>query len=176
LRAHARARAGERVRASARGRARAGERARISWPCSASRAFSLACVAASRGFRLTVLHSPTRRPIWYDFTNSKYRADSFFESGNSNPLTTLFNFSSIWVNESLSMITYADPRSLQPESCIVLNLGIGMMRPDWMIAPVSSCMGDLWVTAKSAGFDEDYHRAVWTRINALPGDEGNFDW
>ena len=74
------------------------------------------------------------------------------------------------------MITYADPRSLQPESCIVLNLGIGMMRPDWMIAPVSSCMGDLWVTAKSAGFDEDYHRAVWTRINALPGDEGNFDW
>ena len=116
------------------------------------------------------------RPIWYDYTHNKYRADSFFESGNSNPLTTLFNFTSIWVNESLSMITYADPRSLQPESCIVLNLGIGMMRPDWMVAPVSSCMGDIWVTAKSAGFDEDYHRAVWTRINALPGDEGNFDW
>ena len=124
-----------------------------------------------------VLRSPVpRRPIWYDYTNAKYRADSFFESGNSNPLTTLFNFTSIWVNESLSMITYADPRSLQPESCIILNLGIGMMRPDWMIAPVSSCMGDIWVTAKSAGFDEDYHRAVWTRINALPGDEGNFDW
>jgi hypothetical protein len=165
------------VRAFSRARARACARARADL-------VALLCVARilarlhRRFARIPtdVLRSPARRPIWYDFTNSKYRADSFFESGNSNPLTTLFNFSSIWVNESLSMITYADPRSLQPESCIVLNLGIGMMRPDWMIAPVSSCMGDLWVTAKSAGFDEDYHRAVWTRINALPGDEGNFDW
>ena len=38
------------------------------------------------------------------------------------------------------------------------------------------CMGDLWITSKSAGFDEDYHRAVWTRINALDQDDGNFDW
>ena len=37
-------------------------------------------------------------------------------------------------------------------------------------------MGDLWITSKSAGFDEDYHRAVWTRINALDQDDGNFDW
>jgi hypothetical protein len=134
----------------------------------------------SQHTRLEQMYTPltgpewSSKPIWYDFDNLHYRADSFFESGVSNPLTTLFNFTSIWQNQTLSMITYADPRSLQPESCIQLNLGIGMMRPDWMVAPTSSCMGDLWVTAKSAGFDEDYHRAVWTRINALPGDEGNF--
>jgi hypothetical protein len=166
-----------RVRAFARARARACGRARADL-------VALRCVVRILA-RLRRRAPLTRkracsccfcRPIYYDYTHNKYRADSFFESGNSNPLTTLFNFTSIWVNESLSMITYADPRSLQPESCIVLNLGIGMMRPDWMVAPVSSCMGDIWVTAKSAGFDEDYHRAVWTRINALPGDEGNFDW
>lgn len=31
------------------------------------------------------------KPIWYDYPNKRYRADSFFESGVSNPLTTLFN-------------------------------------------------------------------------------------
>ena len=116
------------------------------------------------------------KPIWYDYDNNHYRADSFFESGNANPLTTLYNFTSIWINQTLSMITYADPRSLQPESCIQLNLGIGMMRPDWMVAPASQCMGDIWITSKSAGFDDDYHRAVWTRISALDQDDGNFDW
>lgn len=40
----------------------------------------------------------------------------------------MWNFTSIWLNDTLSMITYADPRSLQPESCIQLNLGIGIMR------------------------------------------------
>ena len=78
--------------------------------------------------------------IFYDFDNLHYRADSFFVSGNANPLTTLYNFTSIWQNETLSMITYADSRSLQPASCIQLNLGIGMMMPGWMMQ--GSCMGD----------------------------------
>lgn len=80
----------------------------------------------------------------------------------------------MWLNQTLSMITYADPRSLQPASCIQLNLGIGMMRPDWMMAPPENCLGDIWITAKSAGFDEDYHRSVHTRISALDQDDGNF--
>jgi hypothetical protein len=131
--------------------------------------------------RLEQMYTPltgpewSSKPIWYDWANSHYRADSFFESGVSNPLTTLYNFTSIWLNETLSMITYADPRSLQPESCIQLNLGIGMMRPDWMVMDPSACMGDLWVTPKSAGEDFNYHRAVWTRISALDQDDGDFE-
>lgn len=72
------------------------------------------------------------------------------------------------------MITFADPRSLQPESCIALNLGIGIMRPDWM--QQGACQGDVWVTSKSAGYDNDYHRTTWTHIPVLDQDDGAFDW
>lgn len=48
----------------------------------------------------------------------------FFLSGESNPLTTLFNFSSYWINgtngqPTLYMITYADSRSVLPTNCVV---------------------------------------------------------
>jgi len=114
------------------------------------------------------------KPIWYDFDNLHYRADSHYVSGNGNALTTLYNFSSIWRNTSLFMITYADKRSLQPESCIELQLGITMMMPQWMLN--GNCMGDVWVTHKSQGMDPLYYRGVWTRIPALSQDDGTFDW
>ena len=114
------------------------------------------------------------KPIWYDYTNLHYRADSQYVSRNGNALTTLYNFSSIWRNQSLYMITFADKRSLQPESCIELQLGIGMMMPDWMLN--GECNGDIWITHKSNGMDPLYYRAVWTRISALDQDDGNFDW
>ena len=114
------------------------------------------------------------KPIWYDYTNLHYRADSFYVSGEGNALTTLYNFSSVWKNQSLYMITYADKRSLQPESCIELQLGIGMMMPEWMLN--GDCMGDVWSTHKANGMDPNYYRAVWTRISALDQDDGNFDW
>ena len=104
----------------------------------------------------------------------RYRADVYFESGNSNPLTTLFNFSSWWLGSNLTMITWADPRSWQNSSCVQLQLGFGMMRPDWM--QQGSCMGDVWLSQKSAGDDLDYHRVVWTRIPVLDEDDGQFDW
>jgi hypothetical protein len=54
----------------------------------------------------------SRKPVWYDFANLNYRADVFFVGGNSDPLITLFNFSSFWApNGTLYMITWADPRS-----------------------------------------------------------------
>ncbi len=67
------------------------------------------------------------KPIWYDYPSLRYRADSFFLSGPSNPITTLFNFTSYWFNQSLYMVQYADPRSLLNTSCVILNLGITMM-------------------------------------------------
>ena len=69
----------------------------------------------------------SRKPIWYDYPSLRYRADSFFLSGPSNPITTLFNFTSYWFNQSLYMVQYADPRSLLNTSCVILNLGITMM-------------------------------------------------
>lgn len=115
------------------------------------------------------------KAIWYDYINFRYRADSFYLAGQSNPITTLYNFTSVWINTTLTMITYADGRSDQPASCVVLDMGITMMRPNWM-TDQGGCKGDLWQNHKSAGYDPNYHRTVWTRINAIPGDEGNFDW
>jgi hypothetical protein len=66
------------------------------------------------------------KPIWYDWTNRNYRADLFYVSGPTDA-STLYNFSSIWKGNVLTMITFADPRSSQPQTCIQLDMGFGMM-------------------------------------------------
>ena len=114
------------------------------------------------------------KPIFYDFPNRRYRADVFFRSGSENPLTTLYNSSSYWIGSALSIITWPDARSFQNASCIQLNLGFGIMRPDWM--QQGECRGDVWLAKKSDGTDPDYHRASYTHIPVLDQDDGAFDW
>ena len=38
------------------------------------------------------------------------------------------------------------------------------------------CRGDVWLSDKSAGADQDYHRVSYTHIPVLDQDDGAFDW
>lgn len=116
----------------------------------------------------------SRKPIWFDFPGLRYRADLFYLSGNENPLTTIYNSSSYWIGSKLSIITWPDARSLQNASCVQLDLGFGIMRPDWMVQ--GECRGDVWLSQKSDGTDPNYHRVSFTHIPVLSQDDGSFDW
>jgi hypothetical protein len=63
----------------------------------------------------------------------------------------------------------------QNSTCIALDLGFGIMVPDWM--QQGSCMGDMWVTPKSS-VDTNYYRTVWTQIPVLNDTQGlgSFNW
>lgn len=51
-------------------------------------------------------------------------------SGPTIPLVTLLNFTSLWLNTTLYMYTYAVPLDSVP-SCVALDMGFGIMYPDW---------------------------------------------
>ena len=123
------------------------------------------------------MHAPPRvasADCRFDFPGLRYRADLFYLSGNENPLTTIYNSSSYWIGSKLSIITWPDARSLQNASCVQLDLGFGIMRPDWMVQ--GECRGDVWLSQKSDGTDPNYHRVSFTHIPVLAQDDGAFDW
>lgn len=146
---------------------------------------SLGCAVASQTFpeppawpsqhtRTEVQFEPTlpglivSKPIFYDFTNFRYRADMHYLSGPTTPTTTT-NFSSYWIGTDLYMYTWAPAEP----SCIHLNLGFGIMRPNWFLTN-STQVGDIWLAVKSDPADATFHHTVWTRKSAEPF--GYFDY
>jgi hypothetical protein len=64
------------------------------------------------------------------------------------------------------MYTWATVLSSTPQ-CVALDMGFGMMRPDWFIDANQS--GLVWNAKKSDSFDIGYHRTVMTVKDAGQG-------
>ena len=71
----------------------------------------------------------SRKDVNYDFDNKALRYDIQHLSGPEIPFITLLNFSSYWLADALYMVTWATPLDNVP-TCIQLNLGFGMMKPE----------------------------------------------
>ncbi len=90
----------------------------------------------------------------YDFAQLRY--DMVYLDGPKK-ITTLLNFTSLWLNDTLYMYTWATPLSTAPQ-CVALDMGFGMMRPDWVrVAPLGALIshhGDWLMTRHGWGWSE----------------------
>lgn len=102
-----------------------------------------------------------QKPVYYDFPNLRYRADLFLLDG-----IYFKNFSSIWLNTTLYMITY------DIDSCVSLDMGFGMMRPNWFIEN-ATFVDTLWLAKKSDATDNTFH---FTAHNTKPSPDGDFNY
>ena len=94
----------------------------------------------------------SQKQFYYDFPARSMRVDNN-------------NFQSFWLNDTLSMV-------VPGVFCQQLQMGFGMMKPDWMIDNATN-EGDLWLTRRlqrSPGYDH----TRWNRKSALP--DGWFDY
>lgn len=94
----------------------------------------------------------------YNYDYSQLRYDMTYLSGEKK-ISTILNFTSLWLNNSLYMYTWETVLSKTPQ-CIQLDMGFGMMRPDWFSDANQS--GLVWNAKKSDSFDTGYHRTVMT--------------
>ena len=62
------------------------------------------------------------KQVAYDFPNRALRYDITYLSGPLTPFVTLMNFTSLWLNDTLYMITYEAYLDKTPQ-CIALSMG-----------------------------------------------------
>lgn len=109
--------------------------------------------------------SISNKLVYYDFPRNRLRYDITYESGPRIPFITLLNFSSLWLGDTLYMITWEAVDDPTP-SCVALNMGFGMMFPDWFKrrgdGDDAFQVGTQWLSHKSDGADPGYHLTLWT--------------
>jgi hypothetical protein len=81
-------------------------------------------------------------------------------------IDTILNFTSLWLNDTLYMYTWQTALSSAPQ-CVALNMGFGMMKPDWFYDANQS--GLVWNAKKSNDLDRAYHRTVMSVKDAGQG-------
>lgn len=96
-----------------------------------------------------------QKTFHYDFTHMALRVDSLYVAGLPIPP---FNFSSYWLGNTLYMYTFDSPSP----SCVSMDMGFGMMRPDWFTDGIQQ-NATIWIAQKSNALDTQYHNTVWTR-------------
>jgi len=108
------------------------------------------------------------KTFYYDFTHMSLRVDSVFYAGL--PIPPL-NFSSYWIGNTLSMFTFDGNGS-----CFQMDMGFGMMRPDWFVD--GEQQNTTWLGKKTDTKDINLHNTVWTRKCATCDEDPNgyFDY
>ena len=101
----------------------------------------------------------------YNYPARQLRYDMTYLSGQKK-INTILNFTSLWLNDTLFMYTWATAISSTPQ-CVALDMGFGMMRPDWFVDANQS--GLVWNAKKSDSFDAGYHRTVMSVKDAGQG-------
>jgi hypothetical protein len=91
--------------------------------------------------------------FYYDFPNMRLRVDSIWVGG---PKLPPFNFSSYWINDDLYMYEFDGNGS-----CYHMNMGFGMMRPDWFVD--GDQLNTTYLAKKSDATDTNFYNTVWTR-------------
>lgn len=105
--------------------------------------------------------------VHYDFVNSALRYDMTYLSGPQVPLITVLNMTSLWINTTLSIYTWAVTLDSTP-NCVQLQMGFGIMYPDWFSAGANQS-GLVWNAKKSDSFDVGYHRTLMSVKDAGQG-------
>ena len=106
--------------------------------------------------------SPARPRAPRADTNLHYRADIVLLSGLG-----FKNSSSYWLGDSLYIYTF------DIDNCVRLDLGFGMMQPDWFITG-ASVFGSVYSTQRSDSADNAYHSTVLSRKDGAG--QGYFDY
>jgi hypothetical protein len=101
-----------------------------------------------------------------DFVNRALRYDVTYISGPLQPFTTLMNFTSLWLNDTLYMITWEAYLDKTP-NCVALSMGFGLMKPDWFSH--GDQYGIFWPAKKTDGADPAYHATLATVTDAGQG-------
>eukprot|EP00759_Apiculatamorpha_spiralis_P045259 PhF_6_TR42119/c1_g1_i2/m.63607 len=110
-------------------------------------------------YTVTGLPSKGAKSVYYDFPTLRYRVDS-------RDLATNFTMQSFWLNDTLYIYT--------PFGCQKLDMGFGMMKPDWFITN-ASVVGILWVGKKSEVNSDKLYQVVW-RTKEAPDPNPNFEY
>ena len=117
-----------------------------------------------------------QKPIWFDYVNLHYRAD-LYQVGGEPSIFVPANQSSLWLNDTLYMVVNGPIRT-----CVSLDMGFAMMRPDWFIGENATIMGDIWLAHRYNLTDPgvptnpfDYEQCTWTRKPA-PAEPPYFDY
>lgn len=117
------------------------------------------------------LDSGSYKPVYYDFTNSKYRADlQVLPQYAWNPLAPT-NQSSYWLNDDLFIYQSIGAAP----TCVHLNLGFGMMIPSWFLGGTQN--GTWWHVKKyqwSSGDNGMYVNTLSTQ--SIVDGQGTFDY
>ena len=106
------------------------------------------------------------KPVWYDFYGGRYRADIILKDG----ILDLKNQSSYWLGNDLFI--YVLDAGFQ--SCIRLDMGFGMMRPDWFKTNATT-IGGVWLAHKSDAIDNSFYYTAWNS-KADGVSDFNFDY
>lgn len=108
-----------------------------------------------------------KKMVYYSYPTRQLRYDATYLGGKIS-LGSVLNMTSMWLNDTLYIYTFETGagRALPP-NCIALQMGFGMMRPDWFQDGNQS--GLVWQAKKSDFFDEDYHRVLMTVKDAGQG-------
>lgn len=96
----------------------------------------------------------SEKPVWYDYVHLHYRADGYLL--NNAPFATQ-NLSSYWLGTDLYIYTF------DINNCVHLNLGFGMMRPDWFISDNATIFGEVYATQRSDSARNTYQPVTLTR-------------
>ena len=122
----------------------------------------------------TANHPCRNKAVHYDFLNRNLRYDINYLGGPQIPFFTLLNFSSYWLQDSLYMITYETPGDNTPV-CIQLNLGFGMMKPNWFNID-SNQTGVIFNTKRSDSYMIGYWPSVMSVTDAGQGLDQPFSY
>ena len=109
-----------------------------------------------------------RKEFSYDFPQLSLRVDGSYLSGPAE--YELFNITSWWINSTLTMLTFIGDLP----TCTQLDMGFGMMVPDWFLFGATTMEPGLWLTRQYNKSDAWYYRNVWTRKSAMP--DGYFNY
>ena len=96
----------------------------------------------------------SEKPVFYDYLNLHYRADGYLL--NNAPFATQ-NLSSYWLGNDLYIYTF------DINNCVHLNLGFGMMRPDWFMSDNATIFGEVYATQRSDSARNVYRPVTLTR-------------
>ena len=101
------------------------------------------------------------KPWYYDFPHRRLRTDIHLvqKKGAVAPAGGISNFSSYWIDDTLSMYDFVGG------NCTKLEMGFGMMMPNWFLSG-GTPMPNVFLTQRSVATSNGtsaFHNCSWTR-------------